>query len=92
MPPMINPVWYSFNGTLPDFAGVYLVVDRDNNPIYVGETDDFDRRIREHRSDRLHPMHHYAPVGVWVELQAIDTVRAEREAVLLAAYLPPANG
>jgi predicted GIY-YIG superfamily endonuclease len=90
--PLLNPVWFPFAGQMPAQAGVYLIVDRDNNPVYIGETDDFDRRMKEHRSDRLHAMHRYAPAGVWFEVQAVADVRAQRAAALIAEYAPPANG
>jgi predicted GIY-YIG superfamily endonuclease len=60
--------------------------------IYVGETQDLAVRIAQHRADKTHKMHRYAPAFIEFELiTAGETVRRQREQRLIAEYSPPAN-
>jgi predicted GIY-YIG superfamily endonuclease len=61
--------------------------------IYIGETDDFKRRMDEHRADRSHCMHRYAPALVQAEVVTGEAdARRKRESALIAEYAPPCNG
>ncbi len=71
---------------------VYGIMNNRKQMIYIGETDDLKRRMSEHRLNRTHPMHRYAPVLVWAEvITAGETARRQRERQLIAEYAPPCN-
>ena len=75
-----------------DIGGVYGITDVDKKMIYIGETENFRRRLPEHRSDTSHKMHQYHPHYVLLEAMADDELaRLFREKELIAEYDPPAN-
>ena len=75
-----------------DIGGVYGITDVDKKMIYIGETNDFRRRLPEHRSDTSHKMHQYHPSHVLLEVMPDDELaRVLREKELIAEYEPPAN-
>ncbi len=83
---------YPFLGAKSRAAGVYGIVDIEGRVIYVGETDDLDRRIRQHQLDVDHKMHRLGPTFVWFEAVPNPFLRFSREQSLIAEYEPPANG
>ena len=74
-------------------AGVYGIMNAKKQMIYIGETDDFKRRMAEHQADKTHSMHRYAPALVQAEVVSGGTdARRKRESALIAEYAPPCNG
>ncbi len=86
----------TYNFATTDFyavGAVYGIMNAQKQMIYVGQTDDLKRRIDEHRADRSHCMHRYAPALVVAEvITGGETARRTRETQLLADYSPPCNG
>jgi len=90
--PFFNPQWFNFNGQLPNSPGVYGITNATQQIIYVGETQDLATRIAQHRADRTHKMHRYAPSLVEFEpITAGEVARKRREQQLIAELNPPAN-
>ena len=84
---------YVFTGSWNAIAGVYGIMNAQKQMIYVGQTDDFKRRMAEHQADTSHKMHKYSPALVWAEvISGGEAVRRTRETQLIAEYNPPANG
>ena len=83
---------YSLNGPWNPLPGVYGIMNSRSQIIYIGETDDFNRRIAEHRADTTHCMHRYGPALVRAEVvTGGEVARRDRERILIAEYLPPCN-
>ncbi len=93
MPFSDNKATYSFKTTSWNkVSAVYGVMNAQRQMIYVGQTDDLQRRMSEHVNDTKHPMHRYAPELVIVEsVGANETSRITREKQLIAEFNPPAN-
>ena len=83
---------YNFNGNWNAQPGVYGIMNSASQMIYIGETDDFKRRMAEHQADTAHCMHRYAPALVRAEtINGGEAVRRTRESVLIAEYHPTCN-
>lgn len=83
---------YSFAGTIwYEVPGVYGIMNAQQQMIYIGQTDNFKRRMAEHQADGSHDMHRYGPALVWAEVIADQGVRATRERALILEYDPPSN-
>lgn len=90
--PFQNSKLYRFDSSnLPAVGGVYGILNKDRTVIYVGRTDDLNRRIGEHRNDSRHCMHRYAPVSIVFEPITSEKERIIRERMLIAEYNPPCN-
>lgn len=72
-------------------GAVYGILDLVGNMIYVGRTDNLERRMGEHRCDSGHRMHRYMPQFVVVETIPTEAERCRRERQLIAEYNPPGN-
>lgn len=83
---------YSFTATTwNEVPGIYGIMNAQRQMIYIGQTDNFKRRMAEHQADRSHDMHRYGPALVWAEVIADYTVRILRERALILEYDPPSN-
>ena len=72
--------------------GVYVIANASGQVIYVGQTDNLQRRMAEHRADTTHCMHRYGPSLVWVEVVTTGEVdRRLRERQLILEYRPFCN-
>lgn len=72
--------------------GVYVIGNASGSVIYVGQTDNLQRRMAEHRADTTHCMHRYAPSQVWVEVITTGEVdRRLRERQIVSEYRPLCN-
>lgn len=80
------------NSILPSTPGVYIIVDSQNQAIYIGQTHDLEDRIADYRRDFTHCMHGYGPARILFEQIAGQADRLAREAQLIAQYQPPCNG
>ena len=86
------PIAYPFNGAFVAAAVVYLILDPAYNVIYVGETTDLCRRIKQHRADASHLLHRHQPA--WVEIEfgyENEPLRKARESELILQHNPPVN-
>lgn len=86
----MRPFFFS-DPILPSKPGGYIVVNGQNEPIYVGQTANLAERIGDHRGDRFHCMHRHGPVAIWFEEIANQAQRLRREAELILQYAPPCN-
>ena len=86
-----NSQLFDFNGQWNAVAGVYGVMNAQQQMIYIGQTDDFQRRLAEHIADTTHCMHRYNPRYAFAEVIPQQQVRDVREAQLIAEYAPPCN-
>ena len=83
---------YNFNGDWNAVPGVYGIMNSQNQMIYIGQTDDFKRRMAEHQADTTHCMHGYSPALVRAEvINTGEPARRARETVLIGEYGPPCN-
>ena len=83
---------YDFRGEWNDSAGVYGIMNSSRQMIYIGETDNFKRRMSEHQADVEHCMHRNGPQLVFVEVvQSGETARKELETQLIQEYRPTCN-
>jgi predicted GIY-YIG superfamily endonuclease len=83
---------FSFTGTTwNEVPGVYGIMNVSRQMIYIGQTDNFKRRMDEHQADTRHCMHRYGPALVWAEVIAAAPVRTARERELILEYRPPCN-
>ena len=90
--PFNNTTAYNFVGTnWNEVPGVYGIMNAKRQMIYVGQTDNFKRRMAEHQADKTHLMHRYGPTLVVAEVIRDSVVRTTRERVLIAELAPPAN-
>ena len=89
--PFTNNDEVPFRGTWYETAGVYGIMNNQREMVYIGQTDNFKRRMAEHQADQTHPMHRYGPASVLAEIVSDPVPRAARERVLIAEYGPPAN-
>jgi predicted GIY-YIG superfamily endonuclease len=78
--------------TWNEVAGVYGILNSQRQMIYIGQTDNFKRRMAEHAADTEHCMHAYGPTYVWAEVITNKDTRLARETLLIAEYGPPCNG
>jgi predicted GIY-YIG superfamily endonuclease len=86
------PIAYPFTGAFVAAAVVYLILDAAYNVIYVGETTDLCRRIKQHRADASHLMHRHQPAWVKVEFgYENEPLRKARENELILQHNPPVN-
>lgn len=86
------PIAYPFNGAFVAAAVVYLILDAAYNVIYVGETIDLCRRIKQHRADLSHLMHRHKPAWVKIEFgYENESLRKARESELILKHNPPVN-
>lgn len=86
------PIAYPFAGAFVAAPVVYLVLDAAYNVIYVGETNDLCRRIKQHRADASHPIHRHTPAWVKIEFGYEDEpLRKARERELILKHNPPVN-
>ncbi|MEX1253899.1 MAG: GIY-YIG nuclease family protein [Dehalococcoidia bacterium] len=94
MPFLQTDKTYQFRGTQwHAVPGVYGIMNASKQMIYIGETEDFQRRMQEHQQDSAHCMHRYSPALVWAEvIQGGAEPRRQRERQLIAEYAPPCNG
>lgn len=84
------PIAYPFTGAFVAAAVVYLILDAAYNVIYVGETTDLCRRIKQHRADASHLMHCHKPAWVKVEFgYENEPLRKARESELILKHNPP---
>jgi predicted GIY-YIG superfamily endonuclease len=92
--PFSDPRTYDFTSTVwKPVAAVYGIMNSKKQMIYVGQTDDLQRRMDEHRNDSAHCMYRYGPALVTVEvLSGGEAIRRDRELRLIAEYSPPCNG
>ena len=73
-------------------GGFYGITNANRQMIYVGQTEDLQRRMAEHRADASHCMHRYSPALVWVEVvTGGEPARLARERQLILEYTPPCN-
>jgi predicted GIY-YIG superfamily endonuclease len=86
-----NPTLYDFNGAWNHVSGVYGIMNASRQMIYIGETDDFARRMAEHQANTLHCMHRYGPRFVLAEVINDKATRCARERQLILEYNPPCN-
>ena len=83
---------YNFNGPWKATPGVYGIMNSDRQMIYIGETNDFQRRMAEHHADTEHCMHQYGPALVRAEvIEGGEPARKLRESTLIAEYGPVCN-
>jgi predicted GIY-YIG superfamily endonuclease len=82
---------YSFNTTWNPVPGVYGIMNASYQMIYIGQTDNFQRRMTEHANDREHCMHRHGPTYACAEVIHDQGERDRREAQLIAEYNPPCN-
>jgi predicted GIY-YIG superfamily endonuclease len=59
--------------------------------LYIGQTDNFKRRMSEHRGNLEHDMHRYGPVYVEAEVVRDETTRCMKERALINSHQPPCN-
>jgi predicted GIY-YIG superfamily endonuclease len=86
------PIAYPFTGAFVAAAVVYLILDAAYNVIYVGETTDLCRRIKQHRADASHLMHRHQPAWVKVEFgYENEPLRKTRASELILKHKPPVN-
>ena len=86
-----NSQRYDINGQWNPVAGVYGVTNAQQQMIYIGQTDDFQRRFFEHAKDMSHCLHKYGPRFVFAEVIQDQRTRDVREAQLIAEFNPPCN-
>ena len=90
--PFTTEKTYRFRGTWNDVPGVYGIMNAQKQMIYIGETDSFKRRMKEHQDDSGHCMHPYGPELVWAEvIRGGEPARVARETALISEYGPPCN-
>lgn len=91
--PFTDQTTYNFATTNFNAVGaVYGIMNGQKQMIYIGQTDDLKRRMDEHRADRSHCMHGYAPALVIAEvISSGEAARRTREAQLLAEFRTPCN-
>jgi predicted GIY-YIG superfamily endonuclease len=86
------PIAYPFAGAFVAAAVVYLILDAAYNVIYVGETNDLCRRIKQHRADASHLMHLHKPAWVKIEFgYENEPLRKARQSELILKHNPPVN-
>ena len=83
----------NFNANWKALPGVYGIMNSDSQMIYIGETDDLQRRMGEHQADKEHCMHRYGPALARAEVvNGGEPARKLRESALIAEYnRPPCN-
>ena len=67
---------------------VYIIKSISMEFLYVGSTNDLDRRILEHNEGKVQSTKHYAPF----ELEAYIAVKTEKKARELEKYLKVGSG
>jgi predicted GIY-YIG superfamily endonuclease len=72
-------------------AAVYGVLNARSQVIYVGQTDNLQRRIVEHLSDYGHCMHPLGATALVADVVPDPIERTRREAALIREYSPPCN-
>lgn len=53
-----------YKGEMNIYNCIYFLVDKNLNVVYVGETDNFLRRIATHRSDKIFSAVYYIPISI----------------------------
>lgn len=86
-----NSELYSFGGQWNAVPGVYGITNAQQQMIYIGQTDNLQRRMTEHANDKTHCMHRYGPTYTFAEVIQDPDARSAREAQLIAEYNPPCN-
>lgn len=74
----------------PSASGVYAIW-RPNQWIYVGETNDLQRRLLEHFDGGNHRITQASPTGFGFELVSGDAARINRQNALILELKPSAN-
>jgi predicted GIY-YIG superfamily endonuclease len=72
-------------------GAVYGVLDAANRVVYVGQTDDLQRRIEEHLADVRHCMHRSGGISGVADVVSDPTERNRRESYLIREYNPSCN-
>lgn len=91
--PLTDPSGLAFySEEFPTGPGVYVIQTTGGLAIYVGETQNLQRRIEEHRADREHCLQWYTPTWVAFESGAYSKeVRMARETTLREELKPFCN-
>lgn len=83
---------YNFHTTdWYEIGGVYIIYGASGQVIYVGQTDNFKRRMAEHKADTAHLMHRYNPAFVDAENISDPYARTVREQALIFQLRPLCN-
>jgi excinuclease UvrABC nuclease subunit len=89
--PFNNNHAYSFNEDWIEAEGVYGIMNPQWQMIYIGETDNLRKRMREHVYDKAHCINKHNPSLVLVEFTISESTRKNRASQLIAEYNPPCN-
>jgi predicted GIY-YIG superfamily endonuclease len=90
--PFVNSVRYSFWDTdWKQVGAVYGILSDEGRVIYIGQTDNLQERMADHRTNRRHCLHRHSPSWVVVEVISDEASRRDREHQLIDYFDPPCN-
>ena len=75
----------------PARSGVYVICNQQGQCVYVGQSNDIQRRLSEHLNDTTHTMHAHGGVSFAYDLVDGDLARTLRERTLILTLNPPCN-
>ena len=89
--PFVNQTRFSIFDVFCPLPGVYGIFDMCARSIYIGEAENIEERLGQHRRDQLHSMHLFDLRYFLFEVHYDKYRRKAREEELIKEYFPLAN-